>query len=223
MRHQMWVIGAAMVAIAGIGGCGDSAGTVQTAPQEARPADRTATASPGPAPVGTVWRSVRLHGGRDALPIVIGGRGVQTPVSEPRAGGVQRIEVSFARPSELVDPKAVRVEAGGERIEPKVTMDGGVLVIQIPQQPDRTCVTVSIAGAVEGAAEPLTCTFRNLQGDVTNDGEVTAADAQNIKARVGQPLTPALAAYDVDLSGGEVRLGDALALKPLQGNKADCR
>jgi len=170
------------------------------------------------------WRSVRSTScGNQA--ITLDPSGVTT---EPRLGGLRRIEVEFNRPIIPIDNPILSGSDGSFPMFIDGDASGTLLWLEYPPLANGVCYTLDLATVViaEDDGSQLSgstaCTIRNLYGDVNNNGVVNLGDALLIKAKVGQAVSASTAAFDLDLSCGNIELSDALAAKAAIGASATC-
>lgn len=179
------------------------------------------------------WRSVRTHSGTDLsiyLNATASGNGVSGPKTETRIGGIRRIELDLNGPAVLVNPGAVQVLG---RTTTAGVMGGsvdysGVATVGMVDErtmaisfnagalPNESCYYINIAGALENSAGPLTgdidVRVRSLYGDATSDGAVNLGDSLRVKGNIGNTAASD-PSQDVNVNGGNISLGDALAVK----------
>lgn len=165
----------------------------------------------GLGPMISEWALLSDHGpaGEIATPVV----GV---AGEPRDGGLQAMRITFNRPLDpaTVSPAAISVvgQNSGDvsgLVSAATLVDGGYAIHAgfSSSPPDGDSYTVAIAPSVAGldgqAVEgDLDLVVTVCRGDVDGSGQTTAADTVALRAKVGQSLGPASAAYDVNRSGG---------------------
>ncbi len=190
-------------------------------------------------PIVVQWRSVRTNATLGPLAIVLDptavGNGSTGPTTEPRQGGIQRIEVDFDQPVILVNPAAVATEGqtttypGGVLLGPVAYAPSAVfmvsattMAIEYPAAapgnlPDRTCYNFDVAGTVQNAAGQgligdTDCNARSLLGDATSNGVVNLSDPLYIKSKFGQPAG-SFPQCDINLTGANINIFDALMSK----------
>jgi Divergent InlB B-repeat domain len=152
------------------------------------------------------WRSVRAHLTYGLLSIDLDPVALPAFVTtEPREGGIQRIEIDFDGPVVLQGGGSIYVADGTDTYTPtsynlangnqtlEIHFDPGVL-------PNAQRYTIDIAGLIENLAGDPDCVVGALEGDSNSDGFVTTIDILIIQDNTGQPanLYPRL---DLDLDG----------------------
>lgn len=186
---------------------------------------------PMPARAIVEWRSIRSHSGEGDLPVVLKpaatGNGVSGPTVETRQGGIRKIEVDFDGIVSISNVNAITVTGYpttngvlGAPVNYLPTnvwlIDSDTLQIEFAanQLPDRGCYRIELGGGAiaEGIAGDNDCWIRSLYGDTSGNGEVAIGDtlATKTKINAGADTEPA---HDVNLTGGLVNIGDALAIK----------
>lgn len=185
------------------------------------------------APAVTGWRSVRSHSGLGALGIALNptatGNGLSGPTVETRQGGILRIEVDFNSPVTLSANPVAGVSVVGRTTSSGVpgaainytpaavqlSAPGTVaLLFNAGQLPDQTCYTITLgSGLITGALTGDTnVNVRSLTGDVIMNGEVNVGDLQSLKSKLNAAVGSNVP-YDVNMTGGLINIGDALAAK----------
>jgi len=185
------------------------------------------------------WRSVRAHGtaGNYAIPLnaTASGNGATGPSVEPRAGGIQRIEIDFSGPITLADPAGVsitgRTTTNGvlgsvNTYSPTAVtlVDSDTLALIFEGGlPDATCYRIELLPTLvsQTLTGDLDVQIRSLVGDASGDGVVLLDDALMIKDAVVAGVTAATMPHcDVNLSNANINLGDAILVKSRMSNPA---
>jgi hypothetical protein len=202
------------------------------------PGYTTTVVCPKP-PVVVKWRSVRNNNALGPVPIMLNptatGNGLGGPTTEPRRGGIQRIEADFDQPVVLVNPAAASAIGrttswpGGVMGAPVAYTPTGVFLSSAStivmtfaaappgNIPDLTCMTFNVLGTVQnGAGQGLVgdtdCMARVTFGDATSDGIVNLSDPLFIKAHFGAGVM-AFPQCDINLLNAVINLQDALMAK----------
>jgi len=182
--------------------------------------------SPG-MPMAVAWRSVRTHGGSAGdLAIELDPKGFTV---EPRAGGLQRIEVVFDYPVQLVPDVVIEavdsaaaitypassVNLADDDTTLEIHFDPGVL-------PDQATYLVDLSDAVQGRAGQVLagdtdCTIGSLIGDVNGGGLVDNRDVIAVRVRRGQSVTAGDSRHDVNCDG-IIDNSDLTAIRARRGN-----
>ena len=158
------------------------------------------------------WRSVRTHtngiGLQNDLSIELdpAATGLHA-FSEPRNGGVRRIDVDFDRVIQLA-PQATfeAVDTGSETGYPAsgVSLDNGDMTLVIEFEsglPDETCYRIDLAGKVVGLAGDTDCLVSGLVGDTSCDLATNNTDKSQVASKNGYSPFPDNIRLDVNLDG----------------------
>lgn len=178
------------------------------------------------------WRTVRAHGtaGNYAIPLnaTATGNGPTGPSVEPRAGGIQRIEIDFSGPVTLANPAGVsvtgRTTTNGvlgsvNTYTPSAVtvVDSDTLALEFAGGlPDATCYTITLLPtlATQTLTGDLDVQIRSLVGDASGDGAVLLDDALMVKdAVIARSTAASMPHCDVNLSNSNINLGDAILVK----------
>jgi hypothetical protein len=178
--------------------------------------------------VATQWRSIRSHGLSGNYSIVLNQAASSGTdmTSEPRQGGIRKIQVDFDRNvSMFAPPAAVGSDANTYPAVSAGMIDPDTLEIDFgPGLPNGLCYTIDLAGLVFDDDYGLflggdtDCVIRGLQGDAnpTAPGIVSLSDSLLVKARTGTSVSLSPWA-DVD-SNGTIDHSDAMLAKSQIGN-----
>jgi len=145
--------------------------------------------------------------------------------------GLRKVRVTFTRPVDpaTVGPSAVslRGQLSGDvsyLVSAVRLSDGGAtLTIHLDAGlPDEDRYVLTLRNTVTGAgAAPLAgnrdLVFVVLAGDVNASGAVAPGDVLAMRSKIGQPVTPETAPYDVDCSG-DITAIDMLTVRALEGH-----
>lgn len=197
-------------------------------------------------PAVTQWRSVRTHApGAPNGPLAIvlhptaTGNGLSGPTVETRRFGIQRVEVDFDQPVMIAPLGSVALTGHltvGGVMQPMQNfggnilgfsmMDADTLQILLNAPPNEGCYRFDIANAVRNLANmapagDTDCNVRSLAGDATGDGLANLGDALRIKVNIGTAAATA-PQWDLNVTGGNVDLGDALFAKSQVNRNARC-
>jgi hypothetical protein len=149
--------------------------------------------------------------------------GEDKPTSETRMGGIERIEVDFDWPIEVVgNVEAVDIATGISFPATSQAFDGTMLVLEFADGlPDEACYLIDLAGIITGLGGDTDCVVRSLVGDTNGDGSANLIDMAQLKSMNGQPVLPDNIRFDVNLDGA-INLIDMALVKSLNGNSAGC-
>lgn len=180
------------------------------------------------------WRSVRDHTGTSGLAIALDaaatGNGPTGPTIETRTGGIQKIELDFDGPVTLVNGSGVtctaRVTTNGSMgpatpyppsLVSMLDTDSMAILFDPGSLPaDPACVTITVAPTTigENLSDNASCNIRTLEGDVSGNGTVALTDVVYAMLKINALETAsAKPAFDIDLSGGDIDMGDLQLIK----------
>lgn len=187
------------------------------------------------------WRSVRSHSGTGDIPIdlipTLSGNGALGPVSEPRQGGFQTLEIVLDRPVTLAETTGIRVTGHITSylrniyfLRPPIEYTPSSIALTSPNTlvldfappllPASGCfsVTIPVTAFEEGLIPPNQVMVRSHWGDVNSDGDVTLGDAVHCRNMLNLRSTDQNApGCDVNLSGGLINVGDTLSIRSRTG------
>jgi hypothetical protein len=145
------------------------------------------------------------------------GNGSSGPTVETRNGGIQKVEVDFDAPVNLVNPTGVTVTgyitSAGVMGSPSpyipnlvsmVDSDTIQILFNAGVLPDEGCYTITIAAGTisENLFGDTDCNIRSLVGDANGNGTVNTTDQSVIKSKISPPINVSTGPqYDVNLSG----------------------
>jgi hypothetical protein len=172
-------------------------------------------------PAVVAWESIKTCGGTTvALPLnptaTVAGSGV---VSESRAGGVQKIKVTFDRDiSSSYTAGRVALSGGLSLVSDYLSGDKQSLIIDVSGSADMSCYSIDIVNSVWplAAGTDTNCKVVALQGDVDSSANITGADTLTVKNKLGA----AVALYPgCDITcDGSINGADMLTAKNRLGN-----
>ena len=198
--------------------CGQEPGAIWSFTTE--PPSRTVTA----------WRSMRTHGTAGELAIQLDPAAVgSAAVSEPRQGGIQKIEIDFfavvsvtgtIEAEDLMNGSII--SASGQTLVNHGDGTSTLVVEFAGGLPDEGCYWINVAGNIPELIGDTDCLVRGLVGDANGDGSTNLIDMAVVKTRNGSdPSDPGMVRYDVNLDG-QINLIDMAAVKALNGNSVTC-
>jgi len=147
--------------------------------------------------------------------------------TEPRAGGVARLEVTFdaaVDPATVAGHLTIDDEAGTAYPGFTWELEGATLTI-LPDPPlAEHCFTVDFSGleSMTGQVSEATLRFIALEGDVTGDGITNSIDYSGVKPWYGTAVTEDTFLYDLTLSDPVINAIDGSFVKPRFGNSVSC-
>jgi hypothetical protein len=177
-----------------------------------------------PPPQIVAWRSVRDHGpecGELAIeldPSIESG----CPVTEPRQGGIQRIEIDFeSDATSFYMPNQAILSGGTASIANEALVNGGTrLVLDIDGSTDQTCYHIDLSPSFYAWEGDMDCLVATLAGDTNNDCIVSSLDRAQGKAGSG-PYVPDNPRLDVN-TDCIVSALDRAFLKAMSGHSVNC-
>ena len=140
---------------------------------------------------------------------------------EPRANGVQRIDLQVDQPlnqdtvtAEHVQVRCQPTDYDG-RLTATLSRQTTIILTFDPPLPNATCCTIELVDMVSASGAPLAeqFTVRPLAGDVNRDGGVTTSDTALIKPAFQQPVGVSNFLFDYT-TDGVISSSDAATIKP---------
>jgi len=182
----------------------------------------------------TAWRSIRTHDAAGEWPIVLDAAAdVGTAAVEGRVGGIQKIEVDFDHPVQLLAGAAIEaVDPAGPTSYPATSFGliSGGMTLEINFAPgllpDQAAYLIDLTGTVAIAGWPdqvlggdTDCAMRALEGDASGNGLVNNDDMAAVRGRRGQAVTDQTCPHDVNTSGA-INNSDTIAVRVRWGNQS---
>ncbi|HEX8279872.1 MAG TPA: PQQ-dependent sugar dehydrogenase [Chthoniobacterales bacterium] len=145
------------------------------------------------------------------------------PAIESRSGGGQgNYEIVFGFPGAVTFGNAIVTPSNGGTATlagaPTLSNGGTVVTVNLTGVTDAQVVTVTLTGVNNGSiTRDVSVQMAVLVGDTNGDGTVNSGDAQQTRARSGDPVNATNFRSDVN-ADGTINSGDAIAVRARSGN-----
>lgn len=173
--------------------------------------------------------SRRTHGAAGDLDLDLPLGPPDEPAVEPRQGGPTRVVLTFNEPVRAadgsIDANELTITGAGAAVATCGGVNAHELSIELSGVPDGSCVTISLAGLVDLAGNPLVgdtdVQIRVLEGDSDGNGTVEIDDLMSIRMRLFQAVDAGHLTRDVTVDG-VINIVDMNAAKGNLAGTASC-